>query len=584
MRSITIHDAFKDYDAVMSSRKHLWDRFGEIWGWPEESLTLESVESGQGNRNSFIDHPEWVECVFELVCDGGGSDTTAPTAPTNLTATPGADIITVDWFNNDEADLAGYNLYRSTTSGSGFSPVNSALLTASNFTDSNIVANTTYYYRVTAVDNSSNESMNSAQVSVTATGNPPTGNVLQNGVAITGLSGAKDNQQFFTMQVPSGASHLSFDMSGGSGDADLYVNFGSEATTNNYDCRPYIGGNVESCPIASTQTGTYYVMINAYSAYSGVAISGSNDSGDSVPAAAFTYDCSHLSCSFDGSASTDSDGSIVSYSWSFGGSGVNVSNTFASAGTYPVTLTVTDNDGTTDSTSQYITVTAAPTGNILTNGVAITGLAASANGTLTYTMQVPTGASDLNFEITGGTGDADLYVRYGAAPTTSNYDCRPYIGGNVESCSVATIQTGTYHVMLVAYQAFSGVRLVGSFTSDGGPQISLFSNANNVTIPDNNSTGATSDISVNRTGAAGNLEIIYDIVHTYRGDLTVKLVDPNGNESTLRSASGGSTDNLNETISIDKGTTQSDGNWGLKVVDGAGADVGYIDYWSIEFL
>jgi hypothetical protein len=41
MRSITIHDAFKDYDAVMSSRKHLWDRFGEIWGWPEESLTLE---------------------------------------------------------------------------------------------------------------------------------------------------------------------------------------------------------------------------------------------------------------------------------------------------------------------------------------------------------------------------------------------------------------------------------------------------------------------------------------------------------------------------------------------------------------
>lgn len=41
LRSITIHDAFKDYDAVMSSREHLWARFGELWGWPAEDLTLE---------------------------------------------------------------------------------------------------------------------------------------------------------------------------------------------------------------------------------------------------------------------------------------------------------------------------------------------------------------------------------------------------------------------------------------------------------------------------------------------------------------------------------------------------------------
>jgi hypothetical protein len=41
MRTITIHDAFKDYDAVMSSRQHLWSRFGEIWGWPPEDMTIE---------------------------------------------------------------------------------------------------------------------------------------------------------------------------------------------------------------------------------------------------------------------------------------------------------------------------------------------------------------------------------------------------------------------------------------------------------------------------------------------------------------------------------------------------------------
>lgn len=41
LRSITIHDAFKDYDAVMSSREHLWARFGEIWGWPDAGMTIE---------------------------------------------------------------------------------------------------------------------------------------------------------------------------------------------------------------------------------------------------------------------------------------------------------------------------------------------------------------------------------------------------------------------------------------------------------------------------------------------------------------------------------------------------------------
>ncbi len=41
MRSITIQDAFKDYDAVMSSRVHLWGRFGRIWGWPAEDMTIE---------------------------------------------------------------------------------------------------------------------------------------------------------------------------------------------------------------------------------------------------------------------------------------------------------------------------------------------------------------------------------------------------------------------------------------------------------------------------------------------------------------------------------------------------------------
>jgi len=60
----------------------------------------------------------------------------------------------------------------------------------------------------------------------------------------------------------------------------------------------------------------------------------------------------------------------------------------------------------------------------LENNVSLTGLASSTQD-LDYTFDVPSGANNLNFVMSGGSGDADLYVRYGAAPTSSTYDCRP---------------------------------------------------------------------------------------------------------------------------------------------------------------
>jgi len=78
------------------------------------------------------------------------------------------------------------------------------------------------------------------------------------------------------------------------------------------------------------------------------------------PSASFTFDCVDLACTFDGSGSEDSDGTIIDYAWSFGdgktASGETTSNTFASEGTYTVTLTVTDNDGAQDAQTQDVTV------------------------------------------------------------------------------------------------------------------------------------------------------------------------------------------------------------------------------------
>ncbi len=76
------------------------------------------------------------------------------------------------------------------------------------------------------------------------------------------------------------------------------------------------------------------------------------------PHASFTVACAGLSCSFDGSGSGDPDGSIATYAWDFGdgasGSGQTVSHTYGRAGSYTVTLMVTDNAGATATDSKAI--------------------------------------------------------------------------------------------------------------------------------------------------------------------------------------------------------------------------------------
>ncbi|UQX89374.1 PKD domain-containing protein [Jatrophihabitans telluris] len=87
-----------------------------------------------------------------------------------------------------------------------------------------------------------------------------------------------------------------------------------------------------------------------------VTIAGSNN----APTASFTNACTALDCTFDGSASSDSDGSISSYAWDFGDSttaaGPTPAHSYSAAGTYTVTLTVTDNLGATGQQSTAVTV------------------------------------------------------------------------------------------------------------------------------------------------------------------------------------------------------------------------------------
>jgi vibriolysin len=202
---------------------------------------------------------------------------------------------------------------------------------------------------------------------------------LTNGGTVSNVSAAASAWSCtYTLAVPAGSTNLTFNLSGGTGDGDMYVKFGAEPTSTTYDCRPYKGGNTESCTFATPSAGTYYVKIYGYSAASGMSLKG-----------AYTP----------GAGSTPLSVSNIS-----GASGSNQYWTYNVTAGQSVKITLTPNAA-------------------------------------------------------GNTGDADLYVKFGAQPTTTAYDCRPYQSGNTETCTLTAPSSGTYHIMLRGYSAYTGVDL-----------------------------------------------------------------------------------------------------------------------------
>ncbi|MDY7225563.1 PPC domain-containing protein [Hyalangium rubrum] len=221
---------------------------------------------------------------------------------------------------------------------------------------------------------------------------------LSNNSSRTGLGVADQGWScIYTMAVPAGATNLKFETTGGTGDADLYVKFGSTPTSSEHDCKSAGGTSVETCSPTTVQTGTYYVRLYGYTASSGITLKGSYTPGSPPPASCTT--------------------------------------------TYS-----------------------------LSNGVTRTGVTTVAGyWSCIYTLSVPTGATDLKFETTGGTGDADLYVKFGTTPTESSHDCKSAGGTSAETCTIAAPVTGTYYVRMYGYGSSTGISLRGSYTPNSSP-------------------------------------------------------------------------------------------------------------------
>ncbi|MFC8014387.1 M28 family peptidase [Streptomyces cinereoruber] len=116
------------------------------------------------------------------------------------------------------------------------------------------------------------------------------------------------------------------------------------------------------------------------------------------------------------------------------------------------------------------------------------------------------------------------------------------------------------------------------------PPGKVFENTADVSIPDN---GAAVTSTVNVTGVTGNapsnLSVGVDIVHTYKGDLVVDLIAPDGSVYNLHNRAGGSADNIVQTFTVNASSEVANGAWKLRVQDRATYDTGYVNGFKLTF-
>ncbi|MFE2313792.1 M4 family metallopeptidase [Streptomyces sp. NPDC059441] len=184
--------------------------------------------------------------------------------------------------------------------------------------------------------------------------------------------------------------------------------------------------------------------------------------------------------------------------------------------------------------------------------------------------------------VTGIGRDKALQIWYRAL-TTKFTSTTNYAAARTGTLAAAGELYGTTSAEYTAVQnAWAAVK-VGS--RPGGGTGTSFENTGDVSIPDNGAAVTSSVTVTGRTGnAPSNLLVDVDIVHTWRGDLVVDLLAPDGTVYPLKAfSSSDSADNVQETYTVNASSEVANGTWKLRVQDKAAQDTGYINSWKLTF-
>ena len=117
----------------------------------------------------------------------------------------------------------------------------------------------------------------------------------------------------------------------------------------------------------------------------------------------------------------------------------------------------------------------------------------------------------------------------------------------------------------------------------GGGTSQTYTNSADYTINDNATISSPITVSGRTGNGSGTTPVAVNIVHTYKGDLKVDLVAPDGSVYTLHNYADGSIDNIVQTFPVNLSSEALNGTWNLRVNDNAANDVGYINSWSVTF-
>ncbi|GGQ95563.1 M4 family metallopeptidase [Streptomyces flaveolus] len=184
-----------------------------------------------------------------------------------------------------------------------------------------------------------------------------------------------------------------------------------------------------------------------------------------------------------------------------------------------------------------------------------------------------------------GIGRAKAEKIWFRALTTKFTSTTNYAGARTGTLAATGELYGTDSAEYKAVQdAWAAINVGSRSGGGGGGGGTTVENTANVNIPDYGSA-VTSSITVSgRTGnAPSNLQVGVDIVHTWRGDLQIDLVAPDGSTYRLKSSGYDPAADVHETYTVNASSETANGTWKLRVQDLGPADTGYIDAWRLTF-